>query len=43
MTISDTIIWDNNEYKFIWHDADDFENLKGKNITQVYGVSYILD
>lgn len=40
MSISDTMVWDNKEYKLIWHDADNFDHLKGKNITQVYGVCF---
>lgn len=40
MVISDSMVWDNEEYKLIWHDADSFDMLKGKNITQVYGVCF---
>lgn len=40
MTIMDSMVWNNEEYKLIWHDCDAFDELIGKNITQVYGICF---
>lgn len=40
MVINDSMVWAGKEYKLIWHDADNFDNLKVKNITQSYGVCF---
>ncbi len=40
MIISDSNIWKGEEYKLNWHDADNFDDLEGKNITQSYGVCF---
>ncbi len=40
MIIEDSNIWNGKEYKLNWHDADNFDDLKGKNITQSYGVCF---
>ena len=40
MIINDSMIWDNKEYKLIWHDCDSFDELKGKDLQQSYGVCF---
>ena len=40
MIINDSMIWDNKEYKLIWHDCDNFDELKGKDLQQSYGVCF---
>lgn len=34
------MVWDDKEYKLIWHDCDSFEELKGKKLHQSYGVCF---
>ena len=43
MTILDTMVWDNKEYKLIWHDADNFDEIKDKKLQQIYGVCFYKD
>ena len=40
MVINDSMVWDGKKYKLIWHDADSFDDLNGKTITQSYGVCF---
>jgi 8-oxo-dGTP pyrophosphatase MutT (NUDIX family) len=32
------MVWDDKEYNLIWHDSDSFDDLKGKELQQTYGV-----
>lgn len=40
MIINDSMIWNNEEYKIVWHDCDSFDELKGKKLQQSYGVCF---
>ncbi|MFZ3301952.1 MAG: NUDIX hydrolase [Microgenomates group bacterium] len=43
MIINDSMVWDDKEYKLIWHDCDSFDELKGKGLQQSYGVCFYKD
>ena len=34
------MIWDDKKYELIWHDCDSFDELKGKDLQQSYGVCF---
>lgn len=40
MIINDSMIWDDKKYELIWHDCDSFDELKGKDLQQSYGVCF---
>ncbi|MBP9759105.1 NUDIX hydrolase [Candidatus Dojkabacteria bacterium] len=40
MNLVDTMVWDSKEYKLIWRDCDNFDELKGKDLQQSYGVCF---
>ncbi len=40
MIINDSMIWNGEEYKTVWHDCDSFEELKDKKLQQSYGVCF---
>lgn len=40
MIINDSMVWDDKEYMLIWHDSDSFDELKGKDLQQSYGVCF---
>lgn len=43
MIIKDSSLWEGKEYKLIWHDADNFDDIKYKNLQQSYGVCFYKD
>ena len=43
MIINDSMIWQGSEYKLIWHDCDDFKELKKQKLQQSYGVCFYKD
>lgn len=43
MIIKDSNLWDGKEYKLIWHDADNFNDIKDRNLQQSYGVCFYND
>lgn len=40
MIINDSVVWDGKEYKLIWHDSDNFDDIKDRNLQQSYGVCF---
>lgn len=41
MTIKQNLNWsDGKKYRLIWHDCDDFEEIKNENLQQSYGVCF---
>lgn len=40
MIINDSMLWQGKEYKLIWHDSDNFNFIKDKNLQQSYGVCF---
>ncbi len=43
MVINDSMVWDDKEYKLIWHDCDSFDEIKDKDLQQSYGVCFYKD
>lgn len=40
MIINDSVVWGGKEHKIIWHDSDNFDFIKDKNLQQSYGVCF---
>lgn len=40
MVINDSMVWEGKEYKLVWHDTDNFDEIKDKNLQQSYGVCF---
>lgn len=41
MTIKQNLNWNDGKiYKLVWHDCDSFDEIKGKNLQQSYGVCF---
>lgn len=37
------MLWQGKEYKLIWHDVDNFDDIKDRNLQQSYGVCFYKD
>lgn len=40
MIINDSMVWEGKEYKLVWHDTDNFDEIKDKDLQQSYGVCF---
>ena len=40
MIINDSMVWQGNEYKLIWHDCGSFDDLPKEKLQQSYGVCF---
>lgn len=40
MIINDLMVWEGKEYKLVWHDTDNFDEIKDKDLQQSYGVCF---
>lgn len=40
MIINDLMVWEEKEYKLVWHDTDNFDEIKDKDLQQSYGVCF---
>lgn len=43
MAITSSIFWKDLEYKLVWHDCDNFDEIKDKKLQQSYGVCFYKD